>query len=189
MSDIIILYPAGLGGHHLSNIISLSTNIKFNKRFDNYNKIDQNVHNALDLEKNESNYNVLPMHIPDFFHKLQTGFFQNFQNYKIVVLNTGSDPENDLKSIAGQRWYKHNFNSQEKPSLNYFFYEISILYQHDFLEKILKRKVISISAHLLFNEHIDDLLKDLEEKLELKFANKEYILKLHLTWIEKVFKK
>jgi hypothetical protein len=192
--NLFILYPPGLGGNHLANMLSMANG--FTPRFDvgdyyrptRINKIiehhyaeipqfdvDKTLENLEDL-KNQNN--VFCGHWISFYKFKESGLFKEFPNQKILSIQI---PTSEQKGFA-----RLTRTDQALGQYPWSLYELSLLYRADYIALLLNKSMrdcCNVKTDLLFGTDFSLVLKDLENQgLELDL-DINVVQPLHDKWL------
>jgi len=193
--NLFIIYPPGLGGNHLANIISMDDNYLQRSELADYNNNQRDAHFSkiknlkLDVIKEnidilKKGNNVLCGHCGEYLWFKDDPFFNSdlFKNKKFCVIN----PPKSINSLAYQRLIKV-LPVYESP---YFFQECSTLYSIKYLSKLFDESDwFFVDSELLFTDDVNLLLDDLKLQGLIKNFNHDVVTSMHDTWITSIKKK
>jgi hypothetical protein len=179
--NIFIFFAPGLGGNHISNL--LSTDSRFGQRLavSEYLNIKQNAHHAevintsiIDKLDPTAN-NVVCGHFGEYIWKKE--YISHFVNKQALIVTLPLD-RNTLASLRHEEWVTHN---------GYMRQEQHTLYQPQSIASMFGiTDCFSIDVNeLLFTSSIDDFLLFTEDHMGLKL-NINDCKNMHLQWYNKI---
>jgi hypothetical protein len=181
---LVIFWPQGLGGHHLANIISTS---------------DKYYNNSVDLEmyfgaqKNNAHYGAFDGNYENSI--ILAPHFCNAEDDKIKHLQTNNQVEflvihmPNSNKLAWRRYNSLNGNTQVKFERSEFVFvrnDIEKIYKQQFLSMIYGGVWNTVMADDLFSDDIDVVLDQLQQNLNIKFADRPLIRKIHSRWLHNI---
>ena len=196
--NLIIIFPVGLGGNHLRNLISLSSMINepnFNKLITQYQQDTihmktahfseyKNLHReTLDESKLKTSQgiNLLCGHLGE--HIWCNDILINLEKKLYLII----EPSKNLASRSHQRLVQ--FNSGITNS--YMYHETCTLYNLENISKLFEiphHDISVISADILFSPDLNDLFKFLFNEFLLTFSDDEVnnCTDIHKIWWESI---
>lgn len=184
-NNIFVLSAPGLGGHHISNL--LSTDTRFIQRADlsdytKHLKNNTNAHIRLDINDNLIQDNdknrVFPLHIGMLLWDYEK--IKKFKNRKILIVEF----PDSKSSLAYKRFvnYNRNFDIDD-----YTFHEQKLFYSQHIIEKLVPEKDFFITkSEDIFNDNFD-LFYNLTLNMNLKI-NYDMCKVMHSMWFQKIKK-
>ena len=175
--NVIVLFSAGLGGNHLSNMIATDPRFHSRATVEEYQshtgiyaathlgKLTNNLNNLELLEHDDNN--VLSGHLGEFIWT-DTSRFKNLQ---IVLIETPKDHA----SVSYQRWQDYSRMQM------YYQAEQSVLYSQNVVEKITGITDINfMPSESLFNKTAPiEILQEMNYNIDVAQCNK-----MHTHWFE-----
>lgn len=158
-----IVYPPGLGGNHLANLISLSKQYTYNVDYNKYYQTSKNAHFAIKGQKQSIS-----------LHHFGSNNIQNYNcnNFLCIAI-----PETN--QLAINRFNRYNNNT----FLAHTKQDICLIYKQHILEKIYPGNWNTIFSDVLFDTNAKKLITQIENKLEIVIKNKYFAFKIHNAWI------
>jgi hypothetical protein len=197
-SFVFVLFTPGVGGNHLTNLLSISLklfcNIPKDKEniFKIYNEptvhpdrknLQKDVIKEILIDSQEKKEIVLCGHLGEYLF-LDT-FFKNFKNKKFITI-TGLD-KSSIKKISPRieligKGYEHLLSG-------FYYAEQSVLYQSKNISKLLmceEKEIIEIKLSDLLSTDILPLLTKIGNQLGYEdFYDLNFCQKLHSAWLNK----
>jgi hypothetical protein len=185
--NLFVIFPPGLGGNHLANILSLDP--KFSKRFDvdRYDQRRPNAHHAymqnLDcvyVEKNletlKNQNNVFCGHLVEYMTMKLQGLTDHFKDKVFFMIQMPQKTETAYKRLEGQ-------NGQTP---HWLLSEVGLCYMPDNFKRLVKEDLNIISYFVwpayLFDQNLTPLLESLSQAgYDINF-DKELAQTLHTKW-------
>jgi len=159
-----IIFPPGLGGHHLANLISLSGQYKYDVDYDKYFQSLTKAH----FEYQDQEPSI-------FLHHFGSNSIRDSdcKNFLIIGL-----PETN--QLAINRFNKCNYYGFDRHITN----DIRLIYKQHILDKIYKGNYNTIMADMLFDTNAEQLIAQVEDKLQIVIENKLFAYRIHYNWIK-----
>ena len=182
-NNIIVLFAPGLGGHHISNLLSTDTRFTQRANLEDYTthlKKDTNAHIQLDInneltQKDDEN-RILPLHIGVLLWNYEK--IKKFKNRKILIVEF----PNSKDSLAYKRFVNYNKNFDIS---DYMFHEQKLFYSQHIIEKLVPEKdFFIVKSEDIFNDNFD-LFYNLTLNMNLKI-NYDMCKVMHSMWIQKI---
>lgn len=183
-NNIFVLFAPGLGGNHISNILSMDTRfvqraslndytIHFKKDTENAH-IRENTNN--DLTPKDDENRIIPLHIGMIVWDYEK--IKKFKNRKILIVEFPDSKD----TLAYKRFvnYNRNFDIDE-----YMFYEQKLFYSQSTIEKLVPEKdFFTVKSESIFDENFD-LFYNLTLNMNLKI-DYDMCKVMHSMWIQKI---
>jgi len=175
-SPLIIMFPPGLGGNHLANVISLSGQYEFEVNFDKYFNESNHAHFNNHGKPKDSDISIFLNH---FGSADDDDIERLVAEYNCIFLVIGMPNSND--SVACHRFL--SYNNLVEPV--HIIEDIKKIYKSNFLSKIYTGRWETVLSDDMFDiSKAEAFINELEEKLEITFPNKEFAVTIHKKWIE-----
>ena len=173
--QINIIFPPGLGGNHLANLISLDKKYSLSVDFSVYDSDGPHVHQ--DVERINNNVKISLYHIGEFIHRCKLKNLRT--NSKNILI---SMPKMDSSDLSYQR-----MSSWAPEYKNTFIYSNHAqIYSKFLIDKLLETPCVEINGSLIFQEDILPVLLILE-KLDINTDHTE-AADYHVKWLDKIKK-
>ena len=195
--NLFILYYAGTGGNHLANIIALSDQYYRDVDYSKYNYSGRQNISGYEKKFPERFFITAHFHIPNSTANKKTnifpdhvfGYINNFMSKEysdkhFIVIQM---PNCQKNSLAFNRLCRFNqwHNDHTFPGAAYS--DLDCLYKQQTLKPIMPlANWDTIDSELLFSPNIDQLIQDIETKLDIKILDKDLARSIHQKWIEQL---
>ena len=186
--NLFVIFAPGLGGNHLSNLISLTPRFYSSCDLTRYRPGMKDAHFAqlgnLHPESIKKNYrdlcdknNVLCGHIAEYLWLQNNQLDKLFENRKFLAVdfpNKESKAHRRMTSLCS--WYLND----------YIFYEHSTLYSQKYLKLLFnEHDFFHISSEDIFNKSVQGIEKFIYEDLGTEWDHDE-AQRLHTLWFDNI---
>jgi hypothetical protein len=186
--NLFVIFAPGLGGNHLSNLLSLTERFNRNVDFSKYNNLIDHAHFSKipnlkiktigdHLDELLTVNNVLCGHVGEYHWLKQSGIAEQFKNKKFLIVSL---PSKDTLAYS-------RMTSLYPPMLDeYFYQEQRWLYSQEILEKIFEEDdFFEISSEIIFSDNVSKLF----EFIDCNFCttiDRVQAEDIHRLWINKI---
>jgi hypothetical protein len=190
IENLFVIFAPGLGGNHLSNLISLTP--RFHKNFDinNYQDGMKNAHLSVLTNLNQDlilkhqeellgNSNVLCGHLGEYLWLQNNQLDHFFKNRRFAVIEFPEKNSPAWNRLVNYSSYYLN---------EYFFYEQKTLYSSKYLKLLFdEHDYFYINSENIFTESVNGIVNFVEQQL-CTTIDAELAQKLHTIWFQNLFK-
>lgn len=185
--NIFVFFPPGLGGNHVTNM--LSTDLQFSSRrsVEDYKTISNDAHNPdiinntnMDLLDPTAS-NVICGHFGSYMWYLDS--LQKFSNTQALILTLPKDTNNSAYARLKQ------FQDYDSFSNNYLYSEQVTLYTTMGVQRMFEiHDCFELDAsQMIFNRNIDNFLDFTKYSMGLEL-NQSDCKQMHSNWYKKIIK-
>lgn len=198
LQNIIGIYPAYHGGHHVANIISTDPIYSSRIDSDSYSSVHINAHvnvnnlgrlrkdmidqlvENIDFYTNQNN--VFNAHFGDFCFIKTSGLLDKFPNKKYYLIEFPKD-NNELDNLIRRRAFAHHdFTYYD---YMYYYGEFRHCHNSDIIKCIVGEEPLSIPVENVYTDDCKILIKTLNDGLNINI-DYDTIQPLHEKWWTKV---
>ena len=189
IETLFVIFAPGLGGNHISNLLSLTSRFHRDVDLESYDSIGANAHFgtienlklasvSAHIDVLTTTSNVLCGHLGEYIWLKQSGLAAKFKNKKFLIVSV---PEKNTLAYKRLTKLLPVIGANE-----YFYQEQRTLYSQEMLEKIFEEQdFFNISAEMIFSDSADELLTF----IQTEFCTTIDVLqatKIHQIWINKM---
>jgi hypothetical protein len=198
MKNLFVIYPPGLGGNHLANMLSLSDDYitRFDlEKYDNVPGREIKAHHfsfvkqfdvdtiSKNLEQLSNQNNVFAGHWLAYHTFKKSGLVEKFPNRKFLSIQI---PEQNTKAFVRLQKLGIGFNNYP-----WLLHEIGLLYKVDCLSLVCEEPIKNwcyVWTDMLFGQNFSVVIKDLENQgLELNL-DLDLAQSFHNKWLNNLEK-